>query len=322
MELQQIRLQRSESKNRCDDLSGEYIESRADQMRQEKLRELQDVQKSRFNSKNSEETFSSTSYQELKRQREQELATLANRKIELEDAAFFSPTEQKEHQLREEREIELAALCARSNNLESENTEQPQEYRIEQQRESGYSECNQGIVEVPDSPKRSPPRRGSGLTLPAATIQDLTRELDALTDEAFDVLDISKQKSCEPEIKPNTVRDAKNAWLNREARGSTDRSTSNTPTPSRRIGSMFRKDTEYWNLEDDLPAPPPSHEQPTPQAHHQQIPLQQEDHLPPPPQQEPCSNLPEQHPPPPPRQSSRGKVDAYRSWSGTWKSGQ
>jgi len=249
------------------------------------------------------------------------LSTLANRKIELEDAAFFSPTEQKEYILREEREKELTALCARSNNLEPESLEQPQEYSFDQQRESAYSECNQGIVEVPDSPKPTPARRGSGLTLPAATIQDLTRELDALTDEAFDALDFSKQKSCEPEIDPNSVRDVKSVWLNREAKGSTDRSKSNTPTPSRRIGSMFRKDTEYWNLEEDLPAPPPSNDQPLLPAQHHTNPsnLQQEDHLPPPPQQEPYPSQAGQHPPPPPRQSSRGKVDAYRSWSGAWK---
>lgn len=321
MELKQIRLQRSESKTRCDD-GDETIETLGDKMRQEKLRELQNMQKSRFDSKNLEETISSSTYNELKRERQQELATLANRKIDLEDAAFFSPTELREHQLREEREKELAALCARSYMVDTETEQSEQQCSIEELRESGSYESNQGIVEVPESPKPTLTRKASALSLPSATIQDLTRELDALTDEAFEVLDSSRQKSIEPEMDVKSLREKKSIWLNKEStsRVSAERSNSNTPTPSRRIGSMFRKDSEYWSLDDDLPAPPPGQEPLHGSTHPQQIqpPQCTEDpNLPPPPN----SDSTEVHPPPPPRQSSRGKVDEYRSWSGAWKSG-
>lgn len=319
MELKQIRLQRSESKTRCDD-GDETIETVGDKMRQEKLRELQNVQKSRFDSKNVEETISSSTYNELKRERQQELATLANRKIDLEDAAFFSPTELREHQLREEREKELAALCARSYMADAETAQSEQQCSIEELRESGSYESNQGIVEVPESPKPTLARRASGLSLPSATIQDLTRELDALTDEAFEVLDSSRQKSIEPEIDVKSLRETKSMWMNKEAtsRVSAERSKSNTPTPSRRIGSMFRKNSEYWNLDDDLPAPPHGHEHLHGSTQLQSQPPQctEDQILPPPPASDPI----EAHPPPPPRQSSRGKVDEYRSWSGAWKS--
>jgi len=312
-ELQQIRLQRSGSKHNCD--VEDTSDSRVDKFRQEKLRELQGVQRSRLESTSTEETISSRSYEDQKKAREQELATLAHRKIDLEDTAFFSPTELREYQLREEREKELAALCARSYIVDDTEIPEVTDEQLLERRDSLNQEANKNTVAdvVPNSPKPSTVRRGSGLTLPAATIQDLTKELDALTDEAFEVLDFSRQKSNEPEIDRKSVRDTKAMWLHRETnRGSQDRSKSNTPTPSRRIGSMFKKDAEYWNIDDDFPAPPPNQDQYVQQQ-------QQDDQLPPPPHHSDQSYT-DVNPPPPPRQSSRGKVDEYRCWPASSKS--
>jgi len=80
-------------------------------------------------------------------------------------------------------------------------------------------------------------------------------------------------------------------WTGQEVRSSM------SSPPSRRIGSMFRKEPEYWCVDDEFPAPPPRLEA-------DQVSLAAA---------EDASN-----PPPPPRQSSRGKVNEYRGWSGGW----
>merc|ERR1719167_181768 len=83
-------------------------------MRQEKQRELEQVKRSRSSSKFREDlhpTGTPVSQEQLERQTE--LASLAHRKLDIEDAYLFSPTELREIELREERERELAHLSKR-----------------------------------------------------------------------------------------------------------------------------------------------------------------------------------------------------------------
>merc|ERR1719193_2407421 len=78
------------------------------------MQELQNIKRSRSKSRQTMEIAEeSSSYNKEKQQRASELASLSNRKLDLDDALLFSPTELKEIALREERERELAALCAR-----------------------------------------------------------------------------------------------------------------------------------------------------------------------------------------------------------------
>jgi len=228
IELNALKLRRSDS-GQLD----ESLQDRTEAMRQAKMRELENVKRSRSRSKvREEDCLTESSYAKEKSVRDSELASLSSRKIDVEDALLFSPTELREIQLREERERELAALCARRTLAESEEV----------------------------------------------------RADSAAWEDSDQVDPYTVQEPGEPDEAGGRVRETTALWDRREKSGSRERSVS---TPTRRIGSMFRRDPEYWAAEDeDLPAPPP------------------EEIL---------------NPAPPPRQSSRGKVEEYRHWSGGWR---
>ena len=86
-----------------------------------------------------------------------------------------------------------------------------------------------------------------------------------------------------PSPSPGKVRTTAAAWRERETSCSRDRDRTQSPAvPTRRIGSLFNRDPDYWNLNldntEELPHPP-------------------------------------QSPPAPARQSSRGKMEEYsRDW--------
>merc|ERR1719244_765475 len=106
----------------------------------------------------------------------------------------------------------------------------------------------------------------------------------------------AKEKNLEfdsPEIK-GKVRNTAAAWKEREKSSSrdkeykTDKDTTTKEIPTRRIGSLFKKDSDYWNLNeanttDEFPEPPSEAE------------IAQVSH----------------NPPPPLRQSSKGKIEEY-----------
>ena len=282
LELQAVKLHRSDSRN--------FEHSSLDKseiLRQEKLQELEDVKRSRSRSRMREEENGENSYSQTKMEREAELLSLYNRRIEaVEDECLFSPTELKEIQLREERERELTELLNRQTLQEPEYTSAQKEKQMKLDRNlelialtDRCSELDSQLISREEilRQERAEELRQISLLRNINSNEEDTRERGLAT------------KTPELEVSEDTrsrVKETAAVWQHRDKReksGSEDRFT---PTPSRRIGSMFRREPEYWGEDEDLPAPPP----------------------------EDVSN-----PPPPPRQSSRGKVEEYRTWSGGWK---
>lgn len=282
LELQAVKLHRSDSRN--------FEHSSLDKseiLRQEKLQELEDVKRSRSRSRIREEENGENSYNQTKMEREAELLSLYNRRIEaVEDECLFSPTELKEIQLREERERELTELLNRQTLQEPEYTSAQKEKQMKLDRNLELIALSDRCSEL-DSPtisreeilrqERAEELRQISLLRNINSNEEDTRERGQAT------------KTPELEVSEDTrsrVKETAAVWQHRDKREKSESEDRFTPTPSRRIGSMFRREPEYWGEDEDLPAPLP----------------------------EDVSN-----PPPPPRQSSRGKVEEYRTWSGGWK---
>jgi len=294
-ELETIKLQRSDSRNFEDD-----TRNRAQQMRQEKQQELEQVKRSRSSSKFREDLQPPPVSQE-QLERQTELASLAHRKLDIEDAYLFSPTELREIELREERERELANLSKRQNFADTTSASEDRARKLKAER---HQELQALASRNVDSQEQNASQTE---TLRHERSEEL-REIANLRSNSINDTDTAVQETekarstpdmdCTDEMR-GRVRGTAALWQQREQSAGRDHSRaaasrdsrSACTTPTRRIGSMFRRDPEYWGSEEELPAPP--EELTAPQD---------------------ASN-----PPPPPRQSSRGKMEEYKHWSGGWR---
>merc|ERR1712060_375514 len=168
--------------------------------------------------------------------------------------------------LREERQRELQELGQRKLELPvPEGETKEQELRAARARE---------LSDLARRPTASPQ-----LVAASEQLDEVTEELRQIAEMEIRV---PTPEVTEEEMRRN-VRTTAASWKEREQNAErAEIETATTPTPTRRIGSLFRRDPDYWKLsssQEDLPPP--------------------------------AGDLLE--PPPPPRQSSRGKVDEYRA---------
>lgn len=292
IELEALKLHRSDSRN-----FDEPIVDKSEVIRQEKMRELEDVKRSRTRQKMQDEATEeeeSAAMCQDKLDRQSELASLSNRKLDIEDAFLFSPTELREIQLREERERELQNLSRRHVAEESVtiSTQREWEARAERNREL------QALADRSLDIDRNTPSRAEILRQERS---EELREIARLRSGSFsNSADVTEEETDRPgsEVEDDDVRGrvrgTKAMWQQREQSGSRE-GRSACATPTRRIGSMFNRDPEYWGDVEDLPAPPSELVNPVyPES--------------------------DNNPPPPPRESSKGKVEEYRHWTNNWGS--
>jgi len=123
-EMEEIKLHRAMSLNKLD-----QEESKTDILKQEKLRELDEVKRSRSKSRAKDDESAQNSYLQEKRERELELLQLANRSTNM-----SWESENRELQMREERNRELAELVNRTVDIESENEIKKKEKMVKDER--------------------------------------------------------------------------------------------------------------------------------------------------------------------------------------------
>ena len=350
IELEAVKLHRSDSRNFED-----TIIDQSDALKQEKKRELEDVKRSR-SQKQKEYNDVQATFNNERLERQTELASLSHRKLDIEDAYLFSPTELKEITLREERERELAELAKRrdiseaEDNFASQKERQVKAERIRELAEVAQRKYIQESESISTAAQKEQQIKSDRNTELAEISQRQTTdnsdsfsvaiqkekrlkaernlELMALADRKLDIdlvtisraeqlrqerseelKEIAKLRSNSfsqepledreavtgtPELESDEVRGRVRGtaaiWQERERSAGREGGRSTCTTPTRRIGSMFKRDPEYWGREEELPAPPSDVEADS------------------------------ANPPPPPRQSSRGKVEEYRHWTGHWSS--
>jgi len=349
-EMEEIKLHRALSQNKID-----QEESKADIIKQEKLKELEAVKRSRSKSRAKDEDSVQNSYLQEKRERELELLQLANRSTNM-----SWETENRELQLREERNKELSELVNRTvdTDLESEPAGKDKIQRDERNKELALLTNRKvdsiDIIQEDKTTLLKEERRKELEEIANRKVEiewennnkeqlfkeERTKELLEISNRAKDAdseMEKSeqiwneraeelkqiasmrskspwqqesndspaKEKNLEfdsPEIK-GKVRNTAAAWKEREKSSSrdkeykTDKDTTTKEIPTRRIGSLFKKDSDYWNLSEpteDFPEPPSEAE------------IAQVSH----------------NPPPPLRQSSKGKIEEYTrdpNWNAPWR---
>jgi len=175
-------------------------------------------------------------------------------------------------ELREERQRELEELAQRKLELPVQEGEtKEQELRAARARE---------LADLVRRPTASPQ-----LVAASEQLDEVTEELRMIAEMETSRSDQHQAPTSEvaEEEMRSRVRSTAATWKEREQNAErAEKETATTPTPTRRIGSLFKRDPDYWKLsssQEDLPPP--------------------------------AGDLLE--PPPPPRQSSRGKVDEYRA---------
>jgi len=238
----------------------------------------------------------------IKDERNQELSLLMNRK---QDTAVECP-EDKTAAMKEARRKELEELVNRK--VEFDWTCNTKEKTIKEERAKElYEIANRKSLEnQPES---------TDLCMDQKLRQERAEELKQISEmrskSSFEMDDIDENSHL---LKPNgadllaeksdlrgSVRNTAAVWKEREKSGSQNTVPNlDKDVPTRRIGSLFRNDPDYWKLsepeEPDLPAPPTDLSE---------------------------NNLTVTNPPPPPRQSSRGKMEEYSrdsGWSAPWRS--
>jgi len=349
-EMEEIKLHRALSQNKID-----QEESKADIIKQEKLKELEAVKRSRSKSRANDEESVQNSYLQEKRERELELLQLANRSTNM-----SWETENRELQLREERNKELAELVNRTveTELESEPAGKDQIQRDERNKELALLANRKvdsiDLIQEDKTTLLKEERRKELEEIANRKVEiewennnkeqlfkeERAKELLEISNRAIDAdseMEKSeqiwneraeelkqiasmrskspwqqepndspvKEKNLEfdsPEIK-GKVRNTAAAWKEREKSASrdkehkTDKDTTLKEIPTRRIGSLFKRDSDYWNLSEpteDFPEPPSEAE------------IAQVSH----------------NPPPPLRQSSKGKIEEYTrdpNWNAPWR---
>eukprot|EP00092_Neocalanus_flemingeri_P004841 GFUD01005209.1.p1 GENE.GFUD01005209.1~~GFUD01005209.1.p1 ORF type:complete len:1622 (-),score=474.54 GFUD01005209.1:150-5015(-) len=349
-EMEEIKFHRAISQTKLD-----QEESKTDIIKQEKLRELEAVKRSRSKSNAEDDESVQNSYLQEKRLRELELLQLANR-----STTMSWESDNRELQLREERNKELAELVNRTVDVDSESEVTRKDKIMKEERNTELALLSNRKVESVDITKEN------NTTL---VKEERRKELEELSnrnleidwernnteslikeERAKELLEISKRKTnadsemekseqiwneraeelkqiasmrskspwkqeCiessiveknfefdAPELK-GKVRNTAAAWKEREKSASRDREAklekdaTLKDIPTRRIGSLFARDSDYWNLNeatDDFPEPPSDAEiaQVSP------------------------------NPPPPLRQSSKGKIEEYNrdpNWNAPWR---
>ena len=297
-ELQAIKLHRSDSRHFEADVSVD----KSEQIRQEKMREFEAIKRSRSQSRNRTESEAEQSFglavSQARLEREAELASLSSRRLaeaeEDDDTCFFSPTELREIALREERERELAALYRRENPVVDHNPAAVKEQQIKAERSLELMALYDRTVAGGDQESTADL---TSLSRDQLSSRQPTNQ-QPLTTSSSGLNGNTAPSDCDMSSSSGRVRGTAEIFQQQQQQwtGQEVRSSMSSP-PSRRIGSMFRKEPEYWCVDDEFPAPPPRLEA-------DQVTLAAA---------EDASN-----PPPPPRQSSRGKVNEYRGWSGGW----
>jgi len=345
-EMEEIKLHRALSLNKLD-----QDESKAELLKQEKLKELDAVKRSRSKSRAKDDESVQNSYLLEKREREIELLQLANRSTNM-----SWESENRELHLREERNKELAELVNRTVDVESENevrrndqilkdernrelallanrkvenieiTSEDKTSLLKEERQKELEELSNRKVDIDYT------QQNKESVLKEERAKELFEISNRTTDTEFDMekseqiwneraeelKQISSMRSKSPwqqearnspsmeknipmdspELK-GKVRNTAAAWKDREKESKIDKDPSLKDMPTRRIGSLFKRDSDYWNLNeptDDFPEPPS-------EAEIAQVQVST-------------------NPPPPLRQSSKGKIEEYTrdpNWNAPWR---
>ena len=270
-------------------------------VKQEKLLELEAVKRSRSRSRTAqeaEEDVVQNSYSQEKRERELELLQLANRNANM----TWQPENEKDLQLRDDRDRELAELAHRSFECMDDDMPEDKTFMIKEDRrrelesisdqrndyswenimqEQNAEELSELEISQQIWNERAEELRQMANMRPKSPWRPQSREQEAVT----------------------RVKSTAQAWREREKSASRDRESpaQATPTPTRRIGNLFNRDPDYWNLNDtpssDFPEPPG----------------------------EEFVAAASPIPPAPLRQSSKGKMEEYTSsardsqWNAAWR---
>lgn len=243
----------------------------------------------------------------IKDERSQELSLLMNRKL---DTPMEFP-EDKTAAMKEARRKELEELVNRK--VEFDWTCNTKEKTIKEERARElYEIANRKTLD--NQPK------STDLCMDDKLCQERAAELKQISEiQSISSLEMGNKNENPNLLKTNdddllaeksdlrgSVRNTAAVWKERERSGSQDivahldKESAVRDLPTRRIGSLFRNDPDYWKLsepeEPDLPAPPTELSE---------------------------TNMTVTNPPPPPRQSSRGKMEEYSrdsGWSAPWRS--
>ena len=271
-ELQQIKLHRVASQGKID--PAEQDRSVDMMARQEKLAELEAVKRSRSKSRVRDETEDEVvqnSYTQEKREREMELIQLANRNANM----TWDPLPVDHHHEGERQREEIVA----DRSLEIEELMDDQSINFS----DGHYEAEWDKLQQANENINT---EMSDLELSQQIWNERAEELRQMAN----IRPKSPWKSQEAEVDSKSkIRSTAAAWREREKSASRDRESpaagqfTKDIVPTRRIGSLFNRDPDYWNLNDsidDLPEPPPD-------------------------------MAPSPTPPTPVRQSSRGKIEEY-----------
>jgi len=236
------------------------VEDREQQLKEERSRELSELAGRTMDSLPREEPAGRD--RRVRGERASELEVVATRTLERIDR---NPGEERASLLREERMRELEQLSQRKLEFPVQEGEtKEQQLRAERARE---------LAELTQRPTASPQ-----LIAASEELDEVTEELRQIAEMDRDVRSFNP---AETGIK-SRVRNTAQSWKEREQSASREPEPKSTPTPSRKIGNLFRRDSDYWKLSDSM----------------ESLPL-------------PGPELTE--PPPPPRQSSRGKIEEYRA---------
>merc|ERR1719232_1933165 len=346
-EMEEIKIHRAMSFNKLD-----QEESKADILKQEKMRELDAVKRSRSKSRAKDDESLQNSYLQEKRERELELQQLTNRNTNM-----SWETENRELQMREERNKELAELVNRTIDVESDNEIKKKEKTLkdernrelallahrkvenietinedktsllkEERRKELEEIANRNIdIDFKQQSTESHLReeRAKELYEVSNRVTEAENEMEKSeqiwNERAEELKQIASMRSKSPwqqesrdsptrdrnigmespELK-GKIRNTAAVWKEREKESSRiEKDLVEKEAPTRRIGSLFKRDSDYWNLNeanttDDFPEPPSEAE------------IAQVSH----------------NPPPPLRQSSKGKIEEYTrdpNWNAPWR---
>ena len=297
-ELQQIKLHRTASQGNVDSTDNDRLAENSG--KQEKLLELEAVKRARSRSRaadEAEEDVVHNSYSQEKRERELELLQLANRNANM----SWQPENGKDLQLKDDRDRELAEIANRS--FESMDNDVPEDntFLIKEERRRELESISDQRNDY------------SWETMMQEQNVDELSELEISqqiwnerAEELKQMANMRPKSPWRPQSREtNTrVRSTAAAWREREKSASRDRDSpaQATPTPTRRIGNLFNRDPDYWNLNDT-----PSSEFPEP------------------PGEEFVAAAASPIPAAPLRQSSKGKMEEYTSsardsqWNAAWR---
>jgi len=245
------------------ELEVESAEGRELEVRQERNRELASLTGVSGECHPSEEPAGRDRL--AREERAAELAAVRTRTVERFD---WTAGEERVLELKEERQRELDVLAQRKLELPVQEGEtKEQELRAARARE---------LADLAHRHTASPQ-----LVAASEQLDEVTEELRQIAEMETCRRDPQDGPTISDEEMRSRVRSTAASWRERE-QAAEQPAEVDSPAPSRRIGSLFRKDPDYWKLSGS------------------------QDELPP-----PVEDLPE--PPPPPRQSSRGKMDEYRA---------